>query len=61
MACDTREELAGRYVRLFCIGMHAFGARNVAVTQSREVATNQGFLKHYSEWPCSRDRAKCPL
>ena len=29
-----------------CIGIHAIGTRNVAIIRSREVATNQGFLKH---------------
>ena len=35
---------AGRRVRSFCIDEPQLGSKSAAVIQSREVATNQGFL-----------------
>ena len=42
--------------RLKCIDGHRlFGARKVAVIRSRQVAVDQGFLKHCGEWRCVLD------
>ena len=49
---------AGRSERSFCIDG---GPKNVVVIRSREVAANQGFLKYYFVWPCSRDQGEWPL
>ena len=52
---------AGRSERSFCIDGHHLGPKNVAVIRSRGVAANQGFLKYYFVWPCSRDQGEWPL
>ena len=36
--------------RLKCIDGHCLGPRKVAVIRSRQVAIDQGFLKHCGEW-----------
>ena len=46
---------AGRIQRLKCIDRHRLGPRKVAVIWSRQVAVDQGFLKHCGEWRCVLD------
>ena len=41
--------------RLKCIDGHRLGPRKVAVIRSRQVAVDQGFLKHCGEWRCVLD------
>ena len=41
--------------RLKCINGHRLGPRKVAVIRSRQVAVDQGFLKHCGEWRCVLD------
>ena len=41
--------------RLKCIDGHRLGPRKVAVIRSRQVAVDQGVLKHCAEWRCFLD------
>ena len=41
--------------RLKCIDVHCLGPRKVAAIRSRQVAVDQGFLKHCGEWRCVLD------
>ena len=41
--------------RLKCIDGHRLGPGKVAVIRSRQVAVDQGFLKHCGEWRCVLD------
>ena len=52
---------AGRSERSFCIDGHHLRPKSVAVIRSRGVAANQGFLKYYFVWRCSRDQGEWPL
>ena len=41
--------------RLKYIDEHRLGPRKVAAIRSRQVAVDQGFLKHCGEWRCVLD------
>ena len=44
---------AGHSTKVKCIDGHRLGPRKVAVIRSRQVAVDQGFLKHCGEWKVS--------
>ena len=46
---------AGHSTRLKCIDGRRLGPRKVAAIRSRQVAVDQGVLKHCGEWRCVLD------